>query len=146
MTGSGTPDEAHPTRPPRALRVARTLVVAEAVVLAAAAAWSVVDLVRGVVGNPATAVFLALFALGVAWVLVAAVRALLRGSRRARGPVVTWQLLQAATGVTVLGVRDTPALLPWFAGVAIAVAAAVVVAVLTPAAVRHTLDEGGHDG
>jgi len=43
-----------------------------------------------------------LVALAVGAALVAAARALRHGSGRARGPLITWQLLQAATGAALL--------------------------------------------
>ena len=101
----------------------------------------VVGWLAGVVrggGLRGSEVFLAVFALGVAAALVAAGRTVALGRRGARGPIVTWQVLQAATATTVLGV---PAARPW-AVAAVAVAAVVVLLVLTPgvAAVRSGPD------
>jgi hypothetical protein len=93
-----------PDRIPRRLAVALAGLVVEAVVLVGAACWVLVTVV--VQGSPhlGVALFLAAFALGVGALLLVGVRALRRSAPRVRGPVVTWQLLQAATAVAVLGV------------------------------------------
>ena len=125
----------------RSRAVARTavavLTIAEACGLLGVALWWASGAIRGgeVRGSEA---FLAVFALAVAAVLVASVRLLVRGRRGARGPVVTWQVLQAATATTVLGV---PAARGWAAG-AVVVAVVVVALLLVPgvAAVRSGVD------
>lgn len=137
-------------QPPRALDVVLAGAVVEAAVLGAGVVWAALDLVRGRSEAPGASIVLAVFLAGVAAALVAAARALRRGARRARGLVVTWQLLQAATGLTLLGVQDAPAALPWAAAGAIGLAVVVVAAALSPASVRFTAerDEGaeGADG
>lgn len=130
--------------PPRVVDAAVAGVLLEAVALVAGAVWAVVELVTG--RATATGAGLAVFALAVAAVLVGAGRALRRGSRRARGPVLTWQLLQAATALTLFGIDGAPVALPWGAAVALALAVGVAAAVLSPPALRHTLDGGGREG
>lgn len=103
--------------------------------LVAAVAWLVTLAVDGsrALG---VAIFLVGFALAVGAALVAAARALRRGSGRARGPLVTWQLLQAATGAALLQAPGRPAGLAGGAVAAVTLAALVVAAVLSPTAIR----------
>ncbi|WP_369369651.1 hypothetical protein AB1046_12595 [Promicromonospora sp. Populi] len=84
-----------------------------------------------------------LFLLGVAWVLVVSCRALLRGRRSGRGPVVTWQLFQligsvaaigSGTGITVVG--------GW---VALVLALLVGGLLMTPSVVAVTSATGSED-
>jgi len=77
-----------------------------------------------------------LVTLAVGAALVAAARALRRGSGRARGPLVTWQLLQAATGAALLQAPGRPAGLAGGAVAAVTLAVLVVAAVLSPTAIR----------
>lgn len=96
---------AEPKRIPTRLAVAALGgLVVEAVALVGVAGWVLVTVVAAGSTSLGVALFLAAFALGVGALLVVGARALLRGAPRARGPVVTWQLLQAATAVAVLGV------------------------------------------
>ncbi len=114
------------------LRVALVLVLLEAAVLIAVLLWWLVVLLAEGSQTLAVALFLLVFGLGVAAVLVAGVRALLRGSSRARGPVITWQLLQGATAVTLLQggiVWGWPLLV---------LAATVMVLLMTRPVVAHT--------
>lgn len=131
-------DPAPGARPPRTLDVVLAGAVVESAVLGAGVVWATADLVRGRADAPGASIVLALFLAGVAAALVTAARALRRGARRARGPVVTWQLLQAASGVTLLGVADPPAGLPVAAGAGIVLAVLVVVAALSPSTTRFT--------
>jgi hypothetical protein len=117
-----------------AARTAAVVLTAlEACGLLGVALWWGVGAIGGA-GVRGSEVFLAAFALGVAAVLVAAACLLARGRPGARGPIVTWQVLQAATATAVLGV---PAAGVW-AVAAVVVALAVVVLLLVPgvAAVR----------
>lgn len=135
-----------PGRPPRALDVVLAGVLLEAVALGAGVVWAAADLARGRSGSPGASIVLAALLAGLAAAVVAAARALRRGARRARGLVVTWQLLQAASGMTLLGVADPPRALPWVAGAAIVLAAVVVTAALSPSAVRFTAAHDDADG
>jgi hypothetical protein len=115
------------------------LVLVEVTALIAGALLLVASVVRGSdqVGTTlATAVFLA----GLAGLLLAAARALARGRRWGRAPVVTWQLLQGAIGLTQAG--TAPAV-----GVALVVAAALVLGgLLAPASVAATSATGADAG
>ena len=125
---------AAPARPvvPVLLRVALVLVLLEAAALTTVSLWWLVVLVAEGSQALAVALFLLVFGLGVAAVLVAGARALLAGSRRARGPVITWQLLQGATAVTLLqgGIAWGWPLL--------VLAAAILVLLMTRPVVAHT--------
>lgn len=88
--------------PDRAVRVMTVGVLVEAAALGLAGLWSVMLLVTGRSVDGALGGFLAVFCLGVAAGLVGAARALGRSGTWARGTVVTWQLLQGATALTVL--------------------------------------------
>jgi hypothetical protein len=99
-----------------------------------AGAW-LVDLVRGDVQLPAATVFLVLFSLGVAAVLVLAARGLWSGRRWARSPVMTWQVLLVVMAVGWLS--SDPA--PWAVGVLVS-ALAVGVGLLLPSVVAATVD------
>ncbi|WP_298455572.1 hypothetical protein [uncultured Cellulomonas sp.] len=98
-----------PRRRPAALVAVCALVLVEAGVLVGLAGAWVLELVRGTVQLPGATVFLALFALGVAGVLVLAVRGLWQGRRWARSPVMTWQVLLVVLAVSGFG--DDPS--PW---------------------------------
>ena len=89
-----TPERAAVTAArPTVLVVACLLVLVQAAALVGlGVAWAT-DLLRGTSQLPGAAVFLVLFAVGIAAVLVAGVRGLWRGRRWARSPVITWQLL-----------------------------------------------------
>lgn len=134
------PDEVPQLRPPRLLLVALAGVLGEVGALVVGAGWVVVELVAGRATRPGVSLFLTVLALGLAAVLVAAARALRRGSRRARGPIVTWQLLQAATGATFVGASGAPSAVPWLAAGAIALAVVVMAGVLSGPALRFTAD------
>lgn len=125
-------------RRPRVLALVAVGVLVEVAALTAGAAWSVAAALTGRATSAGVAAFVGVFALGVGAALVAAVRALRRGSRGARGPLATWQLLQAATGLTLLGVADAPAVVPATGVAAVALAAVVLAGVLSPAALRFT--------
>lgn len=121
------PRDARVRRGPRAWTVAALLVVIEAVGLAGVVVWWLVTAVGGRMQGPSEP-FLAAFALAVAVALLAASRMLVRGRRGARAPVITWQLLQAATATTVLGV---PQAVGWAVG-ALVLSGLVVVLLLLP--------------
>jgi len=117
------------------------LVLVEAAVLAGLGLWWLVVLVVGDVQDVGVALFLIGFTLAVAAGLAAGGRALLHGRRGARAPVVTWQLLQGATAVAVLqGTATSPAgeTTLWLARLAILVAAAIVVLMLSRPVVHAT--------
>jgi len=101
------------------------LVLIEAVVLVGMAVVFVVDVVRGVPDLLAV-LALAVFFVGFALMLAGSVRALWRGQRWGRGPLVTWQVLQAASVLTLTGVPTALVV------VAVLVAVASVLGVLWP--------------
>lgn len=140
VPGPTVPEDASARRPPRALDVVLAGAVIEAAGLGAGVAWAAVDLVRGRSEAPGASAFLALLLVGVAAAVVAAARALRRGARRARGVIVTWQLLQAATGFTLLGVAEAPEALILGAGAAIGLAVVVTAAALAPTSLRFTAE------
>ena len=119
-------------RPPWPLVTACLVIVLEAAALGGMAGTFVVDVVRGsVTAVGATLVMTVLF-LGLAAVLVLAARALARGQRWGRGPAVTWQLLQGASGVA--GAATSP---PLLTVALVGTAAVVLVGVLWPASRQH---------
>jgi hypothetical protein len=116
-----------PTAPGTGRPPALTALVAglglEVVALVVGAVVLLVELFAGGSVAVGVSLFLVVFALGVAAVLVAAARGLLQGRRWARSPVATWQILQAVVAVSSLQVGVTP----W---VVVALVLAVVVLVL----------------
>lgn len=109
---SGTPPEPRPGTPgetsrPPALVALLAGVGIEVVALVAGAVVVLVELVAGGSQAVGVSVFLVVFALGVAAVLAASLRGLLRGQRWARSPVATWQILQAVVAVSSLQVGVT---------------------------------------
>lgn len=130
------PTSSHPAPPvgappPRLLTVALVGVLIEAAVLVGLAGWSAVQLATAGAQSLGVGLFLVVFCLGVAAVLVAAARALRRGSRRARGPIITWQLLQGATAITLIQVGVV-----WGA-LALALALVVLGLLMTRPALAH---------
>lgn len=113
---------------PATVRTAAVLVLAEAAALTVAALGWLVQVVAGATEGSSAAWFLLVFVVGVAGVLVRSARTLRRGARGGRAPVVTWQLLQAATALTVL--QGGPALPVLVVAVLALVVGAVVVGLL----------------
>lgn len=120
-----------PDRIPGAFPVALICLAAEALALAGAAVWVLVTVALHGSAHLGVALFLAAFALGVGALLLVGARALRRGAARARGPVVTWQLLQAATALAVLGAPGRTGVAGAVAVVAIVLSAIVVVGILS---------------
>ncbi|RYV49846.1 hypothetical protein EUA98_16685 [Pengzhenrongella frigida] len=119
------------------LAVACLLVLLQAAVLVGLAIAWITDLVSGASQVPGATVFLVLFALGIAAILLTAARALYRGRRWARSPVITWQILLIAMSVGWLGAEPTG----WAVAV-LASALLVGVALLVPSVVAATSDRG----
>ncbi|PZR54316.1 hypothetical protein DNL40_05280 [Xylanimonas oleitrophica] len=88
--------------PPPALRALVAGLGLEAAVLAVAAALVAVEAFAGGSGSIPMSVFLVLSALGVAWALLAAGRALLAGRRGGRSVVMTWQVFQVIVAFSAL--------------------------------------------
>jgi hypothetical protein len=116
------------------------LVAVEALAFLGLGVAFVVDLTRGNADLPAATVFLALFAVGVAALLGVAARALWRGRRWARSPVMTWQILLVVMSVGWLGVEASV----WAVAVTV-VAVLVAVGLLLPPVVAATTGSGADD-
>ncbi|WP_149205281.1 hypothetical protein [Actinotalea subterranea] len=112
-----------------ALRAAVVLVLAEAVSLGVLGLVWTVRLVAEGTPSLGVSLFLIVFALGVAAALVGLARLHRQGRRGARAPLVTWQVLQGATAVTVLqvGPAVATAAVAWVALAAAVVTTAVLV-------------------
>lgn len=124
---------------PAPLAGACLLVVLEAAALVVAAAVLVIDVVRGPVPSVVATLAMALFFVGFAAMLVGAARALWRGRRWGRGPVVTWQVLQAAS------VLALPGLGRLLVAVVVGASVAVVLGVLWPTSREHASATGAPD-
>lgn len=126
--------------PWRNLPLLIALVVAglEGLVLVAAAVWSIASTVRAGFDNAAVAIALAVFMLLFVGLLVLGIHALWLGRRWGRGPVLTWQLIQAAIAFSVIGKAPGWALYPM-------IVASIVVGVglLLPASVAATSRSSG---
>jgi len=120
---SAASDEQTPERPDHRLAlVVATLVGIEALLLLAGAGFLIIEAATSDRGNLAAAVALAAIAVVVGAGLAICARGVLAGRRWTRGPVLTWQLLQAGVGMPLSTSR------PWI-GVPL-LAASVVVGVL----------------
>ncbi|EYR62668.1 hypothetical protein N866_06310 [Actinotalea ferrariae CF5-4] len=108
--------------------------VLEAVALVALTGWGVVQLVTGRQNAVGVVLFLVVFGLAVAAVLVGSARALWEGRRTGRAPVATWQLLQGATALAVLQATGSPV-----AWAVLVLSAVVFVLLLTRPVVAHTV-------
>ena len=123
-------------RVPAFLRALVIGVVVEVIGLVAFALVLLGELITGGSMSVGVSLFLVLFLLGVAWVLVVCCRALLAGRRSGRGPVVTWQLFQIIGSVAAIGSGGGPAVLGGW--VALVIAVAVGVLLMTPSVVAAT--------
>ena len=117
------PREPAPAGRPPALTALVVAVGLEVLALVAGGLLVLVELVLGRSQSAGVSLFLVVFALGVAALLVASLRGLLQGRRWGRSPVMTWQILQGVVAISSLQVGVTP----W---VVVALVVAVVVAVL----------------
>ena len=108
---------------PAALTALLVGVGIEIVALVAGAVLILVELVAGGSQSLGVSLFLVVFALGVAAILAASLRGLVRGQRWSRSPVATWQVLQGVVAISSLQVGVTP----W---VVVGLVLAVVVLVL----------------
>jgi hypothetical protein len=129
------PDNSPARHRPAVLAVVCGLVLIQAGLLVGLASAWVVDLVQGQSRLPAATVFLALFALGVAAVLLLGVRGLWSGRRWARSPVMTWQVLLVVLSIGWLGVEVAP----WAVGVLVS-ALVVGVGLVLPSVVAVTAE------
>jgi hypothetical protein len=132
---SPVPQNARPSGRPAVLALVCVLVVVQAgLLIGLAAAWGI-GLVQGESRLPAATVFLVLFALGVAAVLVLGARGLWAGRRWARSPVMTWQVLLVVLSIGWLRVEVAP----WAVGVLVS-ALAVAVGLVLPRVVAATAE------
>ncbi|PUB22135.1 hypothetical protein C8K30_1133 [Promicromonospora sp. AC04] len=118
-------------------------VVVEVIGLVAFAVVLLGELLTGGSTSVGVSLFLVLFLLGVAWVLVVSCRALLAGRRSGRGPVVTWQLFQIIGSVAAIG--SGTGIVVAGAWVALVIAVAVGVLLMTPSVVAATSATGSED-
>ncbi len=142
---SGHPPEQPPTTPdpvpdgaprPPALTALLVGVGIEVVVLVVGAVLLLVELVRGGSQSFGVSAFLVVFALGVAAVLAASLRGLLRGQRWARSPVATWQILQGVVAISSLQVGVTP----WVVAALVLAVVVLVLLMLRPVVEATTRD------
>lgn len=110
-------------------------VLVEVAALAAAGVVLLAEVVLGRAASAASTAATGAFAVFVAVLLAAAARALWRGRRWGRGPLVTWQVLQAAVALSQIGS-------PWLVGGLVALAVAVVLGLLSPASIAATSGGG----
>ncbi|MFD1716897.1 hypothetical protein [Georgenia deserti] len=117
------------TAVPTPLKLALAGVLAEALVLVAAAATFLAGAVAAGIGAQGVgrAVPLAVLLVGFAALLGGAARAQWRGMRWGRGPVITWQLLQVVVAVAL-----APGLSPMLVATVVLLSAAVATGVLWP--------------
>jgi uncharacterized membrane protein YhaH (DUF805 family) len=121
--------------PRRNLPLLGALVLAglEAVALVVAAVVAVVSTVQDRFVDAPVSIALVVVLLLFAGLLVLGVQALWHGRRWGRGPVATWQLLQAATALGAMGIAP-----PYVVYPAVVVALLVLVALLLPSSIAAT--------
>lgn len=124
---------------PRVPAFLRALVIGVLVEVIGLVAFAVVllgELLTGGSMSVGVSLFLVLFLLGVAWVLVVCCRALLAGRRSGRGPIVTWQLFQIIGSIAAIGSGGGPAVAGGWAALVVAVGVGVLL--MTPSVVAAT--------
>ncbi len=124
----------------------RALVIGVLVEVISLVAFAVVllgELLTGGSSSVGVSLFLVLFLLGVAWVLVVSCRALLAGRRSGRGPVVTWQLFQIVGSVAAIGSGTGVSVPGGWAALTIAVVVGGLL--MTPSVVAVTSATGSED-
>jgi hypothetical protein len=131
------------SRVPVFLRALVIGVLIEVIGLVAFAVVLLGELLTGGSSSLGVSLFLVLFLLGVAWVLVVSCRALLAGRRSGRGPVVTWQLFQIVGSVAAIG-SGTGVSVPggW---TTLVIAVVVGGLLMTPSVVAATSGTGSED-
>ena len=122
-----------PARPSVPLVTLCVVVAFEATLLIGVAGAYLVSVARGASGAPGTAAGIAGFGVVLASGLWWFAFALWRGQRWARGPLLTWQILQAATAVSLLSSPQWP-----IAATLLVLAVAAVVLLLVPLVVAGT--------
>ncbi len=122
--------------PPWPLVAALVGVLVEAIALAVAAVVLVAEVALGRAEAIASTVATGVFAAVLAVVLAAGARALWRGRRWGRGPLVTWQVLQGAVALSQVGS-------PWLVALLVGLAAGITVGLLGPGSIAATSVRGG---
>lgn len=122
-----------PVRPPLALVLALLLLVVELGALLALSVGMLVEVLRGQTAGGLVTVVLAFLLLGLSVVLLLAARALHQRRRWGRGPVITWQLLLLA-----IGVSQADTLTWWVVALLVAFPVAVTAGILMPRSVEWT--------
>ncbi len=112
------------------------VVVLEAAAMITFAGAVLVELVSGRSTNVGVGVFVVVFFLGLAWLLVGCVRALWRGRRRGRSPVAGWQIFQGIIGVSLLTGGSPAAVLGGL--VLLLLAVGVLLGLMTRPVLEHT--------
>lgn len=131
---------------PRVPVFLRALVIGVLIEVIGLVAFAVVllgELLTGGSTSVGVSLFLVLFLLGVAWVLVVSSRALLAGRRSGRGPVVTWQLFQLIGSVAAIGSGTGVSVTGGW--VALVIAIVVTALLMTPSVVAATSATGSAD-
>ena len=124
----------------------RALVIGVLIEVIGLVAFAVVllgELLTGGSSSLGVSLFLVLFLLGVAWVLVVSCRALLAGRRSGRGPVVTWQLFQIVGAIAAIGSGTGISVPGGWAALTIAVVVGGLL--MTPSVVAATSATGSED-
>ncbi|MFV2144665.1 hypothetical protein [Isoptericola sp. G70] len=124
------------TRPGGVLVAVLVAVGIEAVAMAVFAAAVVVELVGGRSGSTGVSVFIVLFFLGLAWLLVGSGRALWRGHRRGRSPIAGWQIFQGIIGASLLTGGSPAAVVGGI--VLLVLAAGALLGLMTRPVLEHT--------
>ncbi len=122
-----------PARPPLPLLLALLLVLVEVGALVALSVGMVVEVLGGRAMASGITVVLAAIFLGLVSLLLVSVRALHQGRRWGRGPVITWQLL-----VLAIGVSQADTLVWWLVVLLVAIPVGVTVGLLVPPSVEWT--------
>jgi hypothetical protein len=103
VTPSPDPDPVPPRRSaPRTLLGVLTVVGLEAAAMVVFAGAVLVELVGGGSTSVGVSIFVIVFFLALAWLLVGCARSLWHGRRRGRTPVVGWQVFQGIIGFSLL--------------------------------------------
>ncbi|WP_277209642.1 hypothetical protein [Isoptericola croceus] len=142
MPGSAVPARDTGPVPPRrkgprgVVLAILVVVVLEAAAMITFAGAVLVELVSGRSTNVGVGVFVVVFFLGLAWLLVGCVRALWRGRRRGRSPVAGWQIFQGIIGVSLLTGGSPAAVLGGL--VLLLLAVGVLLGLMTRPVLEHT--------
>lgn len=121
------------SRPPLPLLLALLLVLVQVGALAALTVGMLIEVVGRQVLEPFFTTVTAVIFLAIIALLLAGVRALYRGRRWGRGPVITWQLL-----VLAIGVSQAATLTWWLVALLVVLPVAVTAGLLVRPSVAWT--------